>query len=189
MQLAVRCAALIALLSTGSLILGADEPLRMYSNSELNYRLTYPASWHISIVVGKSGPTLYSYSPSSALGQGAISTQGGAEIDVTSLRMEVQAEKQLRDRAAADAERFAHGGATISEFKNPGNPDIASIIRVAYDYLRVEGEDLQRNVSFYFMLSGKPFVLGLRYWKDDARAASYERTLVSILRNIRTTKK
>lgn len=72
----------------------------------------------------------------------------------------------------------------MQEIANPGNPDIQDVVRASYDYQRIEGEDLQRVVIYYFRLNGDPFALGLNYWKDDSRAASYKQTLISVLKSI-----
>lgn len=188
MTVSFQCAALIALVSVGRSLPAAEEPLRTYTNPEYSYRLSYPASWHIAVTQGKGGPTLYSYSRSSAIGHGVLPFDG-AEISTSPLPdlSNADGSGSLKERAEKDAKRFSQGGATLDDVPNPDNSDITDVVRVAYDYQRVEDSDRQRYVFFYFRLRGKPFVLGLNYWKDDPKAASYEQTLLWILKSIRNS--
>ena len=181
-----RCAVLVALLYQGPVFSAARETVRTYSNAEHNYRLTYPASWHISVVSVKAGPVLYNYDPSFAMGQGLF-PPGGAEIFVVP-PADMNSEDRSRspqELASENVRRFSHGRVSVEQIANPGNPTISDVIRASYDYQRIEDEDLQRDVIFSFRFSGEPFTLGLNYWKDDPKAAYYEQTLLSILRSIR----
>jgi hypothetical protein len=181
-----RFAALTALILVEPDLSTAKEAIRIYSNAEYKYRLAYPESWHISVVSVKAGPVLYNYDPSFAKGEGLL-PPGGAEIFV-----EPAADLNSADRgrspqelASESVRRFSHGSASVKEFANPGNPDISDVVRASNDYQRIEDEDLQRDVIFYFRFSGKPFALGLNYWKNDSKATSYEQTLMSVLNSIR----
>lgn len=185
------CTILIALFGGGPVSSAAGGTVRTYSNVEHNYRLTYPASWHISVVSMKAGPVLYNYDPSFAMGQGLF-PPGGAEIFVLP-PADIDSEDRSRspqELAGENVRRFSYGNASLEQISNPGNPAISDVIRVSYDYQRIDGEDLQRDVIFYFRFNGKPFKLLLNYWKGDPKAASYEQTLFSILKSIRpvTTK-
>jgi hypothetical protein len=182
----LRCAILIALVFEGPTLSAAKEVLRSYSNAEYNYRLAFPTSWHISVVPVKAGPVLYNYSPSFAMGQGLF-PPGGAEISVLPL---ASFEGRMRNRTeqewiAEDVRGLAYGKPIIENISDVGNPHITDLVRVSYDHERIPDEELQRYVMFYFRLGGEPFVLGLNYWKEDSRAAVYEKTLISILRSIR----
>lgn len=179
-------AVVIALVCQGLVFSAARETVRTYSNAEYNYSLAYPAGWHISVVPVKAGPVLYNYSPSFNKGQGLFPL-GGAEIFVLP-----PADLDSTDRRRSPEElakenvlRFAHGGAALEKLANPGNPDISDLVRVSYDYERIEDEELQRDVIFYFRFGGEPFALGLNYWKGDPKAASYDQAVLLVLKNIR----
>lgn len=73
----------------------------------------------------------------------------------------------------------------MEKLANPGNPDISDLVRASYDYQRIEDEELQRDVIFYFRFGGEPFAIGLNYWKDDPKAASYEQAVLLVLKSIR----
>lgn len=181
-----RCAVLMALACDGPVLSTAEEAVRTYSNTEHNYRLSYPASWHISVVSVKAGPVLYNYDPSFAIGKGLL-PPGGAEINVgpSADLNSADRSRSPHELASENVRRFSHGRASVEEIANPGNPDISDVVRASYDYQRIEDEDLQRDVIFYFRFGGEPFVLGLNYWKDDPKGGSYEQILASVLSSIR----
>ena len=124
------------------------------------------------------------------MGQGLF-PEGGAEIfvrppaDLNSL----DRTRSPKELANENVQRFSHGRSAVEAVANVGNPDISDVFRAGYDYQRVDGEDLQRDVLYYFKLGDEAFVLGLSYWKDDTKAESHEQVLLSILKSIRRTGK
>jgi hypothetical protein len=182
----VRWTVLAALALAPAAYSAATEELRTYSNAEHHYRFTYPAKWHISVVPGKGGPTLYNYDLSSAPGHGLL-PQHGAEIFVLphSDLSRIEPSRTPQEWAAEDVRRFSQGGLTKDEFENASNPNISHVLRVAYDSQTAGDDEAQRYVAFYFQLSGEILKAQLVYWKNDPKGASYESTLLSVVRSIR----
>jgi hypothetical protein len=162
-----------------------------YANAEYSYRLSFPSTWHLAAVPGGSTPTLYNYSSSFRLGQGLFPF-GGAEIFF--LPLAAFTDERLRNRSerdwiTADVKSMAYGKATIEAISDIGNPQLTDIFRVEFDQERVPGEDLQRDVYYYFKLDARPFKVGLAYWKGDRQSVSHEQVLRSVVRSIRNTNK
>ncbi len=182
----LRHALLVALLCGGPVVLVSAGTVHTYSNSEHGYRLTYPASWHISVAPGKGGPTLSNYDLARAPGHGVLPPDA-AEIFLLphSDLGNIDHSSNPREWASADARRFAFGATTMEPIPNLGNPDISDVLRVAFEY-KQNGYDVQQKyVTFYFRLNADLLKIELNYWEGDPKAGSYERTLISILKSIR----
>jgi len=182
----LRHALLVALLCGEPVVLVGAEAARTYSNSERGYRLTYPASWHISVVPGKGGPTLSNYDLAKAPGHGVLPPDA-AEIFLLphSDLANIDHSTNPREWASEDARRFAFGATTMEPIANSGNPDISDVLRVAFDYQETGYNVQQKYLTFYFRLNADLFKIELNYWRGDPKAGSYEQALISILRSIR----
>jgi len=185
MSTALAMALVVLALARPSLSAAVD-PLKTYANAQYAYRLSYPATWHISLVAGKGGPTLYNYDLASAPGHGLL-PEHGAEIFVLPHGdlSKIEHSRTAQEWATADVRRFSQGNLAIKELENVGNPEVTDVSRVSYDSRMSGGDGVQRHVAYYFLLGGEILKVELTFWKGDPKAESCGHTLLSIFKSIR----
>jgi hypothetical protein len=162
--------------------------VKSFVSSRFNYQLNIPVKWHIS--VAKSGVAIaFNYDLSRALPQGLI-PEGGVEVYVVPLAaVEPVTEAKTLETWAEGNLSVGHTNVSTAHLPNFSNTDNTphNILEVEADFRRYEqDEDVQREISFYFTLKGKPFRLMTLFGKDDPKAAYFRATSESIFRSIRS---
>jgi len=158
---------------------------RKFSNPRFNYRLSIPNGWSLS----ETGfdVMLYSYKRSEALPQGLYPSKG-AEIWVTPFSA-VKAgtridnlDRWIQDNLTTEQTRVSI--TPVGGSKDENAPQ--NVVRVEADFGASSQDELQHEVSYYFVTRGRMFRLMLVYWNDNPNSKALNAICESVLRSFRS---